>query len=72
MGLLFSSAGAHTYLKSGQVAPPPPPPRNGCAVIFQNDSGCRMKAFRHFLMKAKRYMYFQQTASLRNHFHSGI
>ena len=25
MGLLFGSAGAHTYLKSGQVAPPPPP-----------------------------------------------
>ena len=24
MGLLFGSAGAHTYLKSGQVAPPPP------------------------------------------------
>ena len=24
MGLLFSSAGAHTYLKSGQVAPSPP------------------------------------------------
>ena len=23
MGLLFGSAGAHTYLKSGQVAPPP-------------------------------------------------
>ena len=22
MGLLFGSAGAHTYLKSGQVAPP--------------------------------------------------
>ena len=25
MGLLFGSAGAHTYPKSGQVAPPPPP-----------------------------------------------
>ena len=24
MGLLFGSAGAHTYPKSGQVAPPPP------------------------------------------------
>ena len=24
MGLLFGSAGAHTHLKSGQVAPPPP------------------------------------------------
>ena len=24
MGLLFGSAGGHTYLKSGQVAPPPP------------------------------------------------
>ena len=24
IGLLFGSAGAHTYLKSGQVAPPPP------------------------------------------------
>ena len=23
MGLLFGSAGAHTYPKSGQVAPPP-------------------------------------------------
>ena len=23
MGLLFGSAGAHTYLKSGQIAPPP-------------------------------------------------
>ena len=23
MGLLFGSAGAHTYLKSGQVVPPP-------------------------------------------------
>ena len=23
MGLLFGSAGAHTYLKSGKVAPPP-------------------------------------------------
>ena len=26
MGLLFGSAGAHTYLKSRQVAPPPPLP----------------------------------------------
>ena len=25
MGLLFGSAGAHTYPKSGQVAPLPPP-----------------------------------------------
>ena len=25
MGLLYGSAGAHTYPKSGQVAPPPPP-----------------------------------------------
>ena len=29
MGLLFGSAGAHTYPKSGQVAAlPPPPTRN--------------------------------------------
>ena len=27
MGLLYGSAGAHTYLKSGQVASPPPSPR---------------------------------------------
>ena len=27
MGLPFGSAGAHTYPKSGQVAPPPPSPR---------------------------------------------
>ena len=27
MGLLFGSAGAHTYLKSGQVAPPPLDPK---------------------------------------------
>ena len=26
MGLPFGSDGAHTYLKSGQVAPPPSPP----------------------------------------------
>ena len=25
MGLIFGSAQAHTYPKSGQVAPPPPP-----------------------------------------------
>ena len=37
MGLLFDSAGAHTYLKSGQVAPPPP--QNSCELIGDNKKG---------------------------------
>ena len=36
MGLLFGSAGAHTYLKSGQVAPPA---RNSCGLIRDNKKG---------------------------------
>ena len=35
MGLLFGSAGAHTYVKSGQVAPP----QNSCELIQDNKKG---------------------------------
>ena len=38
MGLLFGSAGAHTYLKSGQVAPP-------LRLVFFNVLGLDCKRF---------------------------
>ena len=58
MGLLFGSAGAHTYPKSGQIAPPPPARqivyrrtwhKQGPFVLFENENDVTLRGHTIFM-----------------------